>query len=434
MRRLFSGCLFGIGLFCQTAYAINIQRWHTPQGSEVLLVERHDLPIVDYSVMFKGAGSIADPQDKNHIAAATAQLLTSGTADLDENAFNEKINDLSAQFEASDSFEYSYVGFRSLSAPDNLNQTADLFNQIITRPRFDETALQRTKEQAILILKQSESYPSYLAKRAMTRLNYPHHPYGKSAKQTPEQIQAITRDDLVAFHQKNYTQNQAIITIVGDITRQQAEQLITRTLANVPTHSLPATSAPPVTIKGAQKQHIPFQQSSQTTIQIGLPVLTAKDPDYFAMLVGNYILGGGGFDSRLMKALRDKHGYTYGVSSSLAAYHQAAPFIISFSTEHKNAKNALAVAQNVLADFVKQGPTEKELQQAKAHIMGSFPLRFDSNSKLQVNLMTVGLYQRPTDWFESYNQRINALTTQDIKQAWQRKIQPKQMNIVTVGQ
>lgn len=424
-----------IALFAITpiAHALDIQRWHTPQGSEVLFVERHDLPMVDYSVIFKGAGSTADPDGKSNIAAATAQLLTSGTAELDEEQFNAKINDLAASMDGDNSFEFSNLSFRSLSEPSVLNATADLFNQALTRPRFDETALQRVKDQAILLLKQNESYPSYIASRALTRLNYPNHPYGKSAYQTVEKIQAIGRQDLLDFHKKNYTQNQAIIAIVGDLTRPQAEQLIARTLANVPTHVNPDTSAPPVTVKGGQRENIPFPHSSQTTIAIGLPVMTAQDPDYFAMIVGNYILGGGGFDSRLMKELRDKRGYTYGASSSLAAYAQAAPFTITFSTEHKNSAAALAATQAVLAEFVKNGPTEAELKQAKAHITGGFPLRFDSNGKLLANLMAVGVHKRPSDWFDTYNDKINALTVDDIKRAWQRKIQPQQMNVVVTG-
>ncbi len=415
------------------AQAIDIQRWNTPQGSQVLFVERHDLPIVDYAVMFKGAGSTADPEGKSNIAAATTSLLTTGTQTLDEEQLNAKINDLAANIDADNSFEYSNVSFRSLSDSSKLNATADLFNQILTQPRFDEIALQRVKDQAILSLKQNESYPGYVTSRALTRLNYPNHPYGKSAYQTVEKIQSIQRQDLIDFHAKNYTQNQAIITIVGDITRPQAEQLIARTLANVPTHANPNTAAPPVIVKGGQRENIPFPQTTQTTISMGLPVLTANDPDYFAMLVGNYILGGGGFDSRLMKALRDQHGYTYGAQSSLAAYTQAAPFTISFSTENKNGQAALTVAQQVLTDFVANGPTETELKQAKDHITGSFPLRFDNNAKLLANLMAVGVHNRPTDWFDTYNDKINALTTDDIKQAWQRKIKPEQMNIVVTG-
>lgn len=435
MNRIVLGSLIALFTFTLNpiAQAIDIQRWQTPKGSQVLLVERHDLPIVDYAVMFKGAGSTADPEGKNNIAAATAELLTSGTTKLDEEQFNQKINDIAANIASNNSFEYSSLSFRSLSEPDKLNATADLFNQALTQPRFDAKALERVKNQAILSLKQNESYPSYLANRELTRLNYPNHPYGKSAHQSVEQIQAIKRQDLLDFHQKNYTQNQAIIAIVGDITRTQADALIQRTLANVPTHTNSNTTAPKVPIKAAQRKNIPFPYSTQSTINLGLPVLTADDPDYFAMLVGNYILGGGGFDSRLMKELRDKHGYTYGARSSLAAYTQAAPFTIAFSTENKNAKAALAATQKVLADFIEQGPTASELKQAQDNITGAFPLRFDSNSKLLTNLMIVGIQNRPADWFDTYNDKVKALTTDDIKRAWQQKIQPKQLNIVVVG-
>ena len=162
MNRILSGCLIGTALFSLTpmAQAIDIQRWTTPQGSQVLLVERHDLPIVDYTVIFKGAGSTADPEGKSNIATATAQLLVSGTTQLDEEQFNSKINDLASNIETGNSFEYSNVSFRSLSDANKLNATADLFNQAITQPRFDANALQRIKDQAILSLKQSESYPA----------------------------------------------------------------------------------------------------------------------------------------------------------------------------------------------------------------------------------------------------------------------------------
>lgn len=415
------------------AQAIDIQRWQTPQGSQVLLVERHELPIVDYMVIFKGAGSTADPDGKSNVAAATADLIMRGTQQLNEQQFHEKINDLASSMAGSSSFEYSSFGLRSLSQAETLNATADLFNQALTQPRFDETVLQRLKSQSILALKQNESYPSYVGRRELTRLNYPQHPYGKSAYQTAEKINAIQTADLVQFHQNNYTQNQAIIAIVGDITRPQAEQLIARTLANVPTHITQNTHAPKVDIHDGQRKNLPFPSSTQTYINMGLPVLTANDPDYFAMLVGNYILGGGGFDGRLMKVLRDRYGYTYGAKSSLQAYAQAAPFTITFSTERKNSEKALQAAQKVLHDFIEQGPTAAELKQAKANIIGGFPLRFDTNGKLLNNLIGVGLYNRPVDWLDTYTDKINALSTEDIKRAWQRKIKPEQMNIVVTG-
>lgn len=419
--------------FVPLAHALDIQRWRTPSGSEVLLVERHELPMVDYAVIFKNAGSAAEPTNKSNIAAATAELITSGTQQLNEEQFNQAINDLGANLSGSSSAELSSFAFRTLSRADTLNATANLLNQALTQPRFDPTVLQRLKDQASLSLKQSESYPSFIADRAMTQLNYPNHPYGKTAFQTVEKIQSVQPDDLKAFHRQYYAQNNAIVAIVGDVNRQQAEQLVAQTLRGLPEKAQTTNNVPPVPIQAGQRKNIPFPHSTQDTIVMSLPILTADSPDYFAMIVGNYVLGGGGFDSRLMKKLRDEYGYTYGASSDIAAYQQAAPFSISFSTERKNSQAALKAAQQVLTDFINNGITEDELTQAKANITGSFPLRLDSNAKLLGNLTSLAYYNRPNDWLDTYNDKINALTTDDIKRAWQRNLSPEKLNIVVVG-
>lgn len=431
---MFRKTFFVILMICSPfVQALDIQRWHTAQGSEVLLVERHELPMVDYAVIFKDAGSAAEPADKSNIAIATATLITSGTQQLNEEQFNQAINDLGANLNGSSSAEFSSFSFRTLSYPSTLWATANLLNQALTQPRFDPVVLQRVKDQASLSLKQSESYPSFIAEREITRLNYPHHPYGKAAFQTVEKIQSIQVDDLHKFHRQHYAKNNAIIAIVGDVTRQQAEQLVEQTLRGLPEKAQNSNAVPAVKIQAAQHKKIPFVHSSQDTIVMSLPILTADSPDYFAMLVGNYVLGAGGFDSRLMKKLRDEKGYTYGVSSDIAVYKQAAPFSISFSTERKNSQAALKATQQVLADFIANGITDEELQQAKANITGSFPLHLDSNAKLLGNLTSLAYYNRPNDWLDTYNDKINALTTDDIKRAWQRNLSPEQLNIVVVG-
>lgn len=419
--------------FAPLAHALDIQRWHTPHGSEVLLVERHQLPMVDYAVIFKNAGAAAEPSNKSNIAAATAELLTSGTTQLNEEEFNQAINDLGASLNGTSSSEFSSFAFRTLSRPDTLAATANLLNQALTQPRFDPEVLQRVKDQASLSLKQSESYPSFIADREMARLNYPTHPYGKTAFQTVEKIQSVQPADLKEFHRQHYAKNNAIVAIVGDVNRQQAEQLVEQTLRGLPEKAQHTSSIPPVIIQPAQHKNLPFPHSTQDTIVMGLPILTADSPDYFAMLVGNYVLGGGGFDSRLMKKLRDEKGYTYGASSRVAAYKQAAPFTIEFSTERTNRQAALQATQQVLADFITNGVTEEELTQAKANITGSFPLRLDSNAKLLSNLTSLAYYNRPNDWLDTYNDKINALTTEDIKRAWQRNLSPEKLNIVIVG-
>lgn len=411
------------------AHAIHIQRWQTPHGSQVLFVERHELPIVDFAVLFRGAGNIAEPEGKSNVASATAHLLTRGTNSLSEEEINQKINELGSNLSSHSQAEYTSVSFRSLV--ENRLATAQLLNQVLTQPRFDETVLERMKNQAITGLQQSETYPSFIGNRALTRLNYPDHPYGKNAFQTVEKIQSIQSSDLKKFHQKHYAHNNAIIVIVGDLTRTQAEELIEHSLKNLPAHAT-ITPTPKVPIHGAQKQIIDFPHTQQSHIFMGLPILTANHPDYFALMVGNYILGDGGFDSRLMKVLRDQHGLTYGASSDLAIRQETAPFTIYFSTEQQNTDKALKITQDILKDWIKQGATETELKQAQAHLTGNFPLQLDTNAKLINQLMGLAYYQRPDDWLDTYTHKINQLTVKDIQEAWQRHLKPEQLNLVIV--
>lgn len=416
-----------------TAAAVDIQRWKTPEGTEILLAERHELPIVDFGVVFMGAGSAAEPEGKSDTAQFTGAMLMRGTETLDEETFSARIKDLGSSVSGSSSTDSAGASFRSLSKPETLHATAALFGESLARPRLETAVLNRLQNRAVQALKQSQDYPDYIASREQTRLNYPTHPYGKSAWRTEERIRAVTLDDIRTFHRQHYAQDNAIAVIVGDINRTDAEKLVRKTLGTLPAQAQARTDTPPVHPEGGHSRRLPFKGSTQAQISIGLPVMKYDDPDYCALLVGNYILGGGGFDSRLMKELRDKHGYTYGAYSSFAAYRQAGPFNISFSTERKNSEAALAAAMNVLADFVKQGPTEEELRQAKANITGSFPLRFDSNGKLIGVLYDIGIYNRPADWLDTYNSKVNALTADDIRRAWQKRIRPEEMNVVVVG-
>ncbi len=415
------------------AHALDVQRWRTADGAQVLLVERRELPMVDVAVLFQGAGSAADPEGKDNTASAAASMLLLGNREWDEEQISEKINDLGANMSGGATTEYALFGFRSLSKPEVLTAAGEVFKRSLAAPRYDAKVLQRVKDRAALSLQQSESYPGFLADRALTRLNYPDHPYGKAARQTVAKIQAVQTDDLHRFHRSHYARNNAVVAVVGDIGREDAARLADGILAVLPARAAQDGSIAPVRVKGGQFKHIPFPHNQQALIHIGLPVLKADDPDYFAMLVGNYILGGGGFDSRLMKVLRDRHGYTYGAGSTLSAKRQAGPFEIAFATERKNGRAALAAAQQVLRDFVANGPDVDELTQAKAYITGSFPLRFDTNGKLIANLIAAAYYNRPDDWFDTYNQKINALTAADIKRAWQKHIRPEQMNVVVVG-
>ena len=430
MKKLLTTTLLLLAL--PSAHALDIQRWRTAEGTTVLLVERHENPIVDISVQFPAAGSIADPQGKNGLADFAAGLLTTGTKKHDEENFNKRINDLAAQLESDNDRESSSLILRSLSRPATLRQAGELMQQALSQPRYDAEVFRRTRQQAELALRQNESQPGYIAMRESVKLDYPQHPYSAAAYTSVQSLQAVSLDDVKTFHRNQYAKEGAVVALVGDLNRQQADRLVGNLLKGLPEKAQTAAKVPPVNEQAGRRTNIPFA-SEQAQVVMSMPLISRNDPDYYALVAGNYILGGGGFDSRLMKTLRDEHGYVYGVSSNLMPQREKGRFVIQFATQKSQAPKALEAAESVLRRFIAEGPTEAELQQAKDNIIGSFPLRFDTNQKLLGYLGMIGLYDLPSDWMEQYPKKIEALTVDDVKKAWQRRVKPENLNTVVVG-
>lgn len=430
MKKLLTTTLLLLAL--PSAHALDIQRWRTAEGTTVLLVERHENPIVDISVQFPAAGSIADPQGKNGLADFAAGLLTTGTKKHDEENFNKRINDLAAQLESDNDRESSSLTLRSLSRPATLRQAGELMQQALSQPRYDAEVFRRTRQQAELALRQNESQPGYIAMRESVKLDYPQHPYSAAAYTSVQSLQAVSLDDVKTFHRNQYAKEGAVVALVGDLNRQQADRLVGNLLKGLPEKAQTAAKVPPVNEQAGRRAVIPFA-SEQAQVVMSMPLISRNDPDYYALVAGNYILGGGGFDSRLMKTLRDEHGYVYGVSSNLMPQREKGRFVIQFATQKSQAPKALEAAEAVLRRFIAEGPTEAELQQAKDNIIGSFPLRFDTNQKLLGYLGMIGLYDLPSDWMEQYPKKIEALTVDDVKKAWQRRVKPENLNTVVVG-
>lgn len=412
--------------------AVNIQRWTTPQGVQVLLTERHENPIIDMAVSFRGAGNASDPDGKSETAAFTAALLTGGTKEMDEETFNAQTNGLAVEIGSGTDNETTTATLRSLSRPDTLKKAVSLFNGALTRPRFDEAVFSRNQTQAATFLQQQETKPDFTAARTLARLSYPDHPYGKSAYTTVQSINSITIDDIRAFYRTRYGKNNVVVAIVGDIDRKGADRLVQDALSGLPDRAAASADVPPVKKHPAQRRDIPFA-GEQAQIMLGMPLITRNDPDYYALVAGNYVLGGGGFDSRLMEVLRNQRGDTYGVYSNLTPERQAGMFTIAYSSRKPAARASLAAAQEVIRQFIAEGPTEEEMAQAKANITGSFPLRFDSNAKLLGYLNLIGVYNLPDDYLEAYPKAVAKLTAADVKAAWQKRVRPEDLNIVVVG-
>ncbi|WP_255593057.1 pitrilysin family protein [Eikenella sp. Marseille-P7795] len=220
-----------------------------------------------------------------------------------------------------------------------------------------------------------------------------------------------------------------MVAIVGDVSRSQAEEIVGKLTGSLPPGERPAPL--PAAANGTPRTHSRPHSGSQAHIVLGMPLISRHDPDFYALTVGNYILGGGGFDSRLMKVLRDQHGYTYGAASRLTPLRANGPFTLSFATEKANARAALAATQQVLRDFAANGPTEAEMAQAKANLVGSFPLRFDTNAELTGYLKTIGLNDLPSDYLSRYPAAISRLSAEEVKAAWQRRVHG--LHTVVVG-
>ena len=399
---------------------IAIQRWQTSDGTKVLLVERHGNPIVDIDVAFD-AGSSRDTADKIGVATFAAGLMDTGTKRLDEEALHSRADDLAIQLSSYGSLDISGVRLRSLSKPEILNPAVDLMRDVLLEPRFDPAVLQREQNRAVEVLKQNLTRPGYVAATTNTRLMYPNHPYGYAARTSERTIRRIRPSDLHRFHRQYFTRRNAVVSVVGDVTRAQAEQLADRLVRDLPPGE-PLSSVTVVAEQAAMQTKLLPHSGSQAHIVLGIPLITRNDPDYYALLAGNYILGGGSFDSRLMKVLRDQYGYTYGASSGLSPLRERGPFTLSFATEKSNARQALEAARQVLREFAANGPTEAELAQAKANLVGGFPLRFDTNAELLGYLKLIGIYDLPNDYLSRYPAAISRLTVDEVKEVWQRRV------------
>ena len=427
MKRLIAA-VFAL-LLTQAALAgVKIEHWVSPSGARIYFVESRVLPMLDIQVDF-AAGSLFDPAGKSGLAALTRATLDNGAGPLDETAIAERLADIGANLSGSADTDRASVALRTLSARDKRDPALDILKAVIQAPRFDAAIFEREKARTIAGLKEAMTRPDSIAGKAFWEALYPDHPYGRQA--TPESVAALSRDDLAAFHARYYTAANATITLVGDLSRQEAEGIVDKLLAGLPQGTVATLPPPPGLPKGGR---IPIAHpASQAHIYLGLPAIERGNPDFFPLLVGNYTLGGGGFVSRLMKEVRDKRGYAYSVYSYFAPMRQAGPFQIGLQTKRSQANDAIKVSRDVLAGFLKDGPTTEELAAAKANLTGSFPLRLDSNRKILDNVAVIGFFGLPLDYLDHYQAKVQAVTAADIKAAFARHVRADRLITVTVA-
>ena len=431
----------GLGFLTQSAWALlPIEHWTQPSGAQVWLVQSPGIPMVDVQLDFD-AGSRRDPQDKAGLASAMAMMAAKGIKPagdapaLDENGLGQAWADLGASFGANagrDSFTY---GLRSLTQPDLLQKAVALAARQIATPSWPDAVWQRDRERISAAIKEADTRPGTIASKAFRKDVYGTSPYGYQT--TVDSLAKIDISAMQDFHRQLIAACRAKVSVVGAVSRQQADTMVKQLLGPLQAaNGNDCTPLPEVAkvqdLAGPKVENIPFE-SAQAQVIVGQPGIARNSPDFLAVMLGNHILGGGGFSSRLMEEVREKRGLTYGVSSDFSPGLDRGAFVIGLQTRPDQAAEALKVSQDVLRKFIAEGPTEKELKAAKDNLIGGFALRIDSNRKLLGNVSNIAWNGLPLDYLEHWTDRIQALSTKDVKEAMQRMVQPERMVTVILG-
>ena len=426
----------------QSAWALlPIQHWTEANGARVWLVHSPAIPMVDVQLDFD-AGTRRDPAPQAGLAAAAALMsskgVTAGAANepaMDENDLGEAWADLGASFGAQagrDSFQYA---LRSLTEPDLLERAAQLAARQIAQPSFPVAVWGSERARWSAAIKESYTRPGPVAARAFGSAVYGSHPYGQ--RPDGQTLARIAVTDLQAFHERAVAACRARVSIVGALDRAQAQALVQQLLERLPAASGADCAALPALpdaepLQKALQEDIPFA-AAQAQVLIGQLGIARRDPDFLALLVGNHILGGGGFTSRLTQEVREKRGLSYSVYSDFSPGLNRGGFVIGLQTRPDQAAEAVRVAHDTLARFVADGPSEAELRAAKDNLIGGFALRIDSNRKLLANVANIAWNDLPLDYLEHWTARVNALSLAEVRAAMQRHLQPARMATVIVG-
>ncbi|MBV7543807.1 pitrilysin family protein [Acidovorax sp. sic0104] len=429
----------GAVFYSASAWALlPIQHWTEPSGAKVYLVESPVIPMVDVQIDFD-AGSRRDPAGQSGLASAVAAMASKGVKALggepalDENGLGEAWADLGASFEAGAENDAMHYSLRSLTDPPLLDKAARLAARQIGEPSWPADVWPRDRARWSASLKEANTKPATVAAYAFASAVYGTHPYG--LRTTEESLSRINVADMQAFHMQHIAACRAKVSIVGAVSRAQAQALVTTLLSRLPAAS-GCAPLPPVgeiqVLAAPAEQAIPFA-SAQAHVLIGQPGFQRRDPDFIALLVGNHILGGGGFVSRLTNEVREKRGLSYSVYSYFAAGMHAGAFTVGLQTRPDQAEQAVKVSRDVIARFVAEGPTEAELRAAKDNLIGGFALRIDSNKKLLGNVANIAWNELPLDYLDQWTKKVEALTVAEVRAAMARKLQPERMVTVVVG-
>ncbi len=416
----------------QTVWASpTILNWQTGSESRVYFVESRELPMVDVRLIFD-AGAAREPAGRNGLATLVNSLLDEGAGGLDATGISFEFERLGARYSAASGYDFASVSLRSLSDPALLGPALQNLRRVITEPAFPMKAVERQKQRLLIAIERKQQSPAEIARDAYQAAIYRDHPYAYPGDGTLESVAKLGRGDIVNFHRDYYSARNLRLVIVGDLDKEQAAAL-----AEELTEGLEQGQTPeplPAVGRLEQGETIRIEHpSSQVHILLGQPGLKRGDPDYFPLYVGNHILGGGGFVSRLYEEIREKRGLSYGAYSYFTPRREAGPFTASLQTRGGQEEQALQVMRETIRSFIEQGPTPEELEAAKKNISGGFPLRLDSNSNVLGYIAMIAFYGLPLDYLDTFVEKVNAVKLEQVQEAFRRRVQPERFVTVMVG-
>lgn len=430
MKRWFLGGCMAIVAGTGGAMDAEIQQWSTENGANVLFVERHELPIVDLRVAFD-AGSARDGAQPG-LARMVSNVLLDGTAEREAGEIARQFERFGARVSAGSSRDMAEVSLRSLSDPANLEPVVEELAAVIGGANFPEDAVSRVRQQMVLGLQQAESSASSLGERAFAAAIYGDHPYALPPQGTLESVPEITREDLQAFHASYYVASNATITLVGNLSRTDAEGIAERLAAGLPDGSVP----PPLPVvelpAEAQVVRVPFE-AGQTHVLIGQPSVARGDEAYYPLFFGNHLLGGGGLTSLLAERMREERGLSYSSYSQLSTGVQRGRFEMGTQVRNEALEEALEVMRGALVELIEDGPDSARLEDSRRNITGSFPLQLDSNRSLLGHVSSIGFHGLPHDYLSQFVARIEALDGATVQAAMAEHLQPTRFITVLVG-
>jgi len=416
-------------LAASSADAMEIKRVISPGGIEAWLVESHANPLIAMRFAFRG-GAAQDPQDRQGLAYFVSGMMDEGAGDLDSVAFQERLQSLATRMDFDAGRDVMLGNVQMLAA--NKDESFELLRLAMSKPRFDADAIERVRGQIIAGLKFDENDPEEVASLAWDRLAFRDHPYGRPIKGTKTSIAAITRDDLRDYVRRVFARDKLAITVVGDIDAETLGRALDHVFGALPQHSalaLVADVKPPL---GPAREIIEMNVP-QSVAQFGHRAFSRKDDDFMAAYILNYIIGGGGFSSRLMEEVREKRGLAYSVHSDLFPYQHGAVFVGNVATQNERVGQSLEVIESELRRVAEEGPSAEELAGAKSYLTGAYALRLESSSSIANQLLWIQIEDLGIDYIDRRNTLIEEVSLDDIRRVARRLIEADRLITTIVG-